>query len=70
MRTEKIYQSPIPAREENFVHGLDPLSKLLGCSKPTLIKLIREGRIPFMRIGYRYLFDKSQVFHALGSDSK
>lgn len=41
--------------------------KLLRISPPTLYKRMREGEIPFKRLGKRILFSKSELLNALQS---
>ena len=45
------------------------LSQWLSCSIPSVERLKRQGRIPFVEIGRRVLFDRTAVLSALSKVS-
>lgn len=49
-------ESPISVKE---------LCVFLGVTEPTIIRWRRKGKIPFMQIGKRVLYDKNKVVEAL-----
>ncbi|WP_158991676.1 helix-turn-helix domain-containing protein [Mucilaginibacter sp. L196] len=46
------------------------LCQFLGITEPTIIRWRKKGKIPFMQIGSRILFQKSKVIAALESKKK
>lgn len=44
-------------------------SELTGVSAKLLYKLCKEGRIPFIRLGNKFLFDVEQLREALRSEA-
>lgn len=44
-------------------------SELTGVSATLLYKLCKEGRIPFIRLGNKFLFDVEQLTEALRSEA-
>jgi excisionase family DNA binding protein len=46
------------------------LCKFLGVTEPTIIRWRKKGRIPFMQIGSRVLFQKSKVLTAIEAQGK
>ena len=55
---------------DNYVYGLSGLAKLIGCSKSTALKIKDSGKIPFAKIGMKFIFDKEKVMTALASQWK
>jgi len=43
---------------------------LLGCSKPTALKIKNSGRIPFANIGKKFIFDADKVMAAISQNSE
>lgn len=41
--------------------GTDETAEYLGVCRKTLLKLVKEGRIPFQRTGRKYIFFKKDV---------
>jgi hypothetical protein len=58
------------APKPRYVHGLSGLAKLIGCSKPTAIKIKNSGVIPYSRIGHKFIFDEDKVIAALAFGGK
>jgi len=54
----------------NLIYGLSDLSKLLKSSKPTVAKLIKSGRISYVRTGRNFIFDAEKVLAELGFTKK
>ncbi len=52
--------------ENGYLNSKEALL-LLKISRPTLFKLMREGIIPFKRIGRRLLFDETEIKRNLKS---
>jgi excisionase family DNA binding protein len=50
---------------QKYVYGLSGLAKLLGCSKPTAHKIKNSGKIPFAKIGKKFIFDEQKVLDSL-----
>lgn len=41
------------------------MAKLLGCHPRTLLRLRREGKLPYLKVGERVRYDAEAVFAAL-----
>jgi excisionase family DNA binding protein len=41
------------------------LANETGLSEPWIRQLARDGKIPFLRVGHRYWFDRERVVYAL-----
>ncbi|GAB3662223.1 hypothetical protein GCM10028791_37170 [Echinicola sediminis] len=52
-------------KDRNLIYGLESLASLLGCSIPSAKKEIEKGKIPYFKVGVKYIFDKVEVFNAL-----
>lgn len=52
-------------QEEKQLLSRKEVMKLLNCSHASLSKYIKERRIPFYRVGKKYLFDKQQILNAI-----
>lgn len=57
-------------QKPRYIHGLDGLAKLIGCSKPTAHKIKNSGVIPYARIGNKFIFEEEKVMAALAFDGK
>ncbi len=55
---------------EKRVYGIDGLATLLGCSKVTACKVKASGKIPFMQIGRKVIFDVEKVLKAIENKHK
>jgi excisionase family DNA binding protein len=44
------------------------MAKELRCSQPTLLRLVREGKVPVLRVGRDFRFDAVAVKKALTDD--
>lgn len=55
------------AQEPRYVYGLTGLAKLLGCSKPTAHKIKNSGKIPFIQVGKKFIFNEDKVMSALSA---
>jgi len=53
-----------------YVYGLKGLAKLIGCSKPTALRIKNSGKIPFAKIGKKFIFDEEKVMSALSVNEK
>ena len=66
-----IENTPIHLRAKpTYIHGLGGLAKLIGCSKPTAQKIKDSGKIPFVKIGRKFIFDEEKVMAALEANNK
>ncbi len=48
----------------------DDVSKLFNISETTIWKYMKDGRLPFRKIGRRVLFSKTEILEATGLDNK
>lgn len=55
---------------KNHVYGLSGLAKLLSCSVVTAQRIKDSGKIPFIQIGRKLIFDSDAVLSALGNKTK
>lgn len=55
----------IDTTSKNHVYGLDGLARLLNCSHPTAQRIKDSGKIPFIQIGRKLIFDADAVLVAL-----
>jgi excisionase family DNA binding protein len=62
---EKLAQ-PSP----QLIYGVDGLARLLNCSKPTAQRIKDSGKIPFMQLGRKIVFDEQAVLQALNKSKK
>ncbi len=51
------------------IHGIRNLAREYGSSTASFQKMINEGRLPYRRIGNRYIFDIDEVNKALKGNS-
>ncbi len=51
------------------IRGIRNLAREFGSSTASFQKMINEGRLPYRKIGNRYLFDIEQVNKALASNT-
>jgi excisionase family DNA binding protein len=56
--------------KSRYVYGLAGLASLIGCSKPTAHKIKESGKIPFAKIGKKFIFDEEKVMAALSYSGK
>ena len=42
---------------KKLIYGFEQLSEVLKLSKPTILKLVKNNEITFIRFGHRYIFD-------------
>ena len=56
--------------ETRRTHTVEECYSILGISRPTAYKMIREGSIPSIRIGKRILIAKSTIEALLNGNSK
>jgi excisionase family DNA binding protein len=54
---------PLPSQEQPVT--VKELCSFLGVTEPTIIRWRKKGKIPFMQVGSRVLFQKSVVLKAL-----
>ncbi len=59
-----------PPSRPKYVYGLDGLATLIGCSKQTAHKIKNSGKIPFAKIGKKFIFNEDKVMEALSVDRK
>lgn len=48
-----------------YVYGLKGLATLLGCTKPTAHKIKNSGKIPFAKVGKKFIFNEEKVMDAI-----
>lgn len=48
-----------------YRYGLAGLAALIGCSIPTALKIKNSGKIPFAKIGKKFIFEEEKVIAAL-----
>ena len=64
-------QTPTPINSNkvnaNLIYGVEALSKFINCSIPTARKLIKGGRIRYVRDGRQYIFDRETILFKLGN---
>lgn len=65
--SEAVAKFQHPSAPQNQIKYLtkSEIASLLNISLPTLTKYMREGKLPFRRIGRRVLFDYDEVNKAL-----
>ena len=74
---ESIYKVSISSTHKQSIDNSleepitgEELCKFLKITIPTLISWRKKGKIPFLKIGRRLLYQKSQVVNALSSTKK
>lgn len=58
---ENIKSIPPALPPGDYLVGISQLKDFLGISKPTCIRLVSSGSIPFYKIGFKYFFEKNEV---------
>lgn len=56
---------PVEQEEPQYVYGIKGLCSLLNCSHPTANKIKKSGKIPFVQIGRKLVFERSAVLKSL-----
>jgi excisionase family DNA binding protein len=54
--------------KSRYVYGLAGLAQLIGCSKPTALKIKDSGKIPFGKIGKKFIFNEEAVMAAISNE--
>ncbi len=54
-----------PSVKSKYLHSMNELAELLGCSVQTAQRIKNSGRIPFKQIGRTIIFDSEEVLKAL-----
>ncbi|TKC01245.1 DUF3853 family protein [Pedobacter cryotolerans] len=54
--------------KSRYVYGLAGLAELIGCSKPTALKIKDSGKIPFAKVGKKFIFDEEKVMAAISNN--
>jgi len=57
-----ISKSSIPSKQLN---GLKELAEFLEISKPSALKLKNSGKIPFIQIGNKLIFNSAEVMEGI-----
>jgi len=52
------------------LNGLKDLAEFLGISKPSALKLKNSGRIPYIQIGHKLIFNSSEVLAGIKHEAK
>ena len=47
-----------------LLYNLDELAKFLKCSKPTAQKLKNEGKIPYKKMGHKFIYECDEIMKA------
>jgi excisionase family DNA binding protein len=55
----------VQTTEVRILHSIRELADFLGCSTVTAQKIKNEGRIPFMQVGRKVLFNTAEVTKAI-----
>ena len=55
----------IEPETSNLIYGLKSICSLLKITRPTAIRLLKSGKISYMRVGNGYIFDKEKVLTEL-----
>ena len=58
-------ESNTVSTDRKLIHSMGELAQLLGCSTMTAQSIKNSGRIPYMQIGRKCIFDVDKVLAAL-----
>lgn len=61
---------PISAEKKKLLYSIQALANLLGCSTVTAQSVKNSGKIPYMQIGRKCIFDSEKVLSALEHSTK
>jgi hypothetical protein len=64
-QTNILGKSLMRKSKSDDYYGLKGLSKIMGCSISTSLKLKKTGIIPFSQIGRKIIFNKQEVIKAI-----
>jgi|GEM_PF-976012 len=56
--------------EGKQLNGLKDLAEFLGISKPSALKLKNSGRIPYIQVGNKLIFNSSDVLAGIKHEAK
>jgi excisionase family DNA binding protein len=57
-------------KPSKHIYGISGLARLLGCSNPTAQKIKNSGKIPFVQVGRKIIFNEDKVIEALSEVRK
>jgi excisionase family DNA binding protein len=57
--------TPKVAADDALVRGFDAYCAILGCSRPTVSKLVESGQLPGSKIGNSYVTTRQALLEAV-----
>jgi excisionase family DNA binding protein len=63
-QSEVNMTTPKPAADD-LVRGLDQYCEILGCSRPTVSRLVESGQLPGSKIGNSYVTTRQALLEAV-----